>query len=204
MIILNKDDFFANGFCQKCYQHPENPNLCVKVVKNEATAPTVNRHDNEIKYYKKLNKRNSKRYKYQFYSKLIATKSTNLGVGQVFEIVRDDITNDISKTLEYYLLNLTESITLDKLKSSFKILVDLMVKHRIIVTDLRPQNICCKIKQDGEIEMVLIDGLGHRDFIPLVDWFSFFSKKKIYRRLDKYKMRDLEEQRRFLKEKQSK
>ena len=76
-----------------------------------------------------------------------------------------------------------------------------MIKHRIIANDFYPNNICCKILKDGSIEMVIIDGLGHKDLIPLAEWFSFFTRKKINRRIHRNQLNDFEKQRQHLKEK---
>ena len=58
----------------------------------------------------------------------------------------------------------------------------------------------CKILKDNTIQLIHIDGVGHRDFIPLVNWFSFFAKKKIKRRLIRFNLHDLDIQRDYLKE----
>ena len=46
-----------------------------------------------------------------------------------------------------------------------------------MAVDLWARNICCQRMMDGDIRLVIIDGLGHRDFLPLVDWFSYFTRK---------------------------
>ena len=74
-----------------------------------------------------------------------------------------------------------------------------MVKHKVIANDIISKNICCKILNDQSIQMIIIDGVGHRNFIPLVDWFSYFAKKKIDRRLLKKQMHDLNAQRKYLR-----
>ena len=84
-------------------------------------------------------------------------------------------------------------------RKAFEHLKRLMIKHRIIASDIRSKNICCKILKDESIQMIIVDGVGHRDFIPIVDWSSYFAKKKIERRLIKHDLHDLDAQRAFLK-----
>ena len=50
-----------------------------------------------------------------------------------------------------------------------------------------------------EFELIIIDGIGHRDFFPLADWFNYFSKKKVERTFKRWKFNSLGEQREFLK-----
>lgn len=140
-----------------------------------------------------------KKNDYQFFSVYHGTLETNLGTGYVFDLISDETTNNISKTLEYYLLNATDGISDHMLKDGFKKLIQLMVNYKIIANDIGSKNICCKILKDNTIQLIHIDGLGHRDFIPFVNWFSFFAKKKIERRLIKHNLHDLDIHRNGLK-----
>jgi len=114
-------------------------------------------------------------------------------------LIKDEMTNEFSKTLEYYLLYPDPLVSDEKLKIAFEILINLMVKYKIIANDISAKNICCKILKNGNIELIHIDGLGRRNFIPLVNWFSSFFKKKIERRLICYKLYDLDVYRESLK-----
>jgi hypothetical protein len=76
----------------------------------------------------------------------------------------------------------------------------MMIKHKIFTRDLRSRNICCRIiNEKNDIELVIVDGIGHRDFFPLADWFDFFSRKKVERTFDKWKFNCLNDQREYLK-----
>ena len=52
---------------------------------------------------------------------------------------------------------------------------------------------------ENDIELIIIDGIGHRDFFPLADWFYYFSRKKVERIFKRWKFNSLSEQREFLK-----
>ena len=196
MIEFQNEHFIAEGECQKCYQHPSNPNLCIKIIKKDINVPPLSY---EIKYSKKVSKKKIKKKDYPFYSNLHGTVKTNLGEGYIFDLIKDETTQEVSKTLEYYLLNPNPEISIQTLKIAFDKLIQLMVKYRIIANDMRSKNICCKILEDKTIQLILIDGLGHKDLIPLVNWVSFLAKKKIERRLVRFHLHDLELQRDYLK-----
>lgn len=136
----------------------------------------------------------------QVFSKYHGTIKTNLGIGYVFDLIKDETNGEVSKTLEYYLLNPTDGISDKMLKDEFNRLIQMMIKYKVIANDIRSKNICCKILKDGAIQLIHIDGVGHRDFIPLVNWSSFLAKKKIERRLIRFNLHDLDIQRDYLRE----
>ena len=195
MLYLPNTHFIAEGFNQLCYQHPANKNLCVKVEKGNAESSK--RLSNEINHYRRISKKDFKKFDYPFFSKLIEEIDTNLGKGYVFDLVRDETTGKVSKTYYQYLMYPHDNVTDEMLSIAYNKLIDLMGKYKIIANDIRSKNICCRIKKDKSIEMVLIDGIGHRDFLPLVDYFSFFAKKKIARRLKYHSLENIETQRNF-------
>ncbi len=199
MIQLEDKYYIGEGDIRVCYEHPLDKGLCIKVPRPETTRKYT---EKELLYFYKLAKRNKSKYQYPFYSDFHNEEETNFGLGQIFDLVRDETTGEISRTLEYYL---TESNTIEdeKLESALKVLKQQMTKHRVFTRDLRARNICCKIKDDESIELIIIDGIGHRDFFPFADWFHYFSKKKIDRTFTKWHFDSLDEQRKFLKRKQN-
>ena len=174
MIQLQEKHYINKGAFQKCYEHPEDINLCVKVKID------VNHHDDrvnrELRYYKKIQK---KKIAKQFWAKYHGTIETNLGLGYVYDLVRDVNSNEISKTVSDYLKMDKCPIPYNVLETEFQKLKQQMIKSKIIVRDLTGKNVCCKILKDNSIELVIIDGVGHRDFIPLVDYFHLFTKRKV-------------------------
>lgn len=194
MINLHDAHYIGEGEIRFCYEHPNDKDLCVKIPRQETTREYTNK---ELLYFKKLSKRDKTKYKYPFYSDFHNEVETNLGLGQVFDLVRDETNEEISKTLEHYLTNPSD-IKDDQLKLALADLKQQMIKYRVFTRDLRARNICCKVKQNGDIELVIIDGIGHRDFFPFADWVNYFSKKKIDRTFTKWHFNSLEEQRKFL------
>ena len=112
-------------------------------------------------------------------------------------MVTDETTGKTSKTLEYYL---TESNLIEdaKLWKALLELKDQMTINKVFTRDLRARNLCCKILKDNSIQIIIIDGIGHRDFFPFADFFHHFSKKKIERTFEKWHFTSIEDQRNFL------
>ncbi len=194
MVQLEDKHYIGEGEIRFCYEHPENEKLCIKIPRPETTKEYTNK---ELLYFKKLSKRNKLKYQYPFYSDFHKEENTNFGLGQIFDLVRDETTGEISKTLEYYLME-SDIIEDRLLESALASLRQQMMKHKVFTRDLRSRNICCKINTDDSIELIIIDGIGHRDFFPFADWFHYFSKKKIDRTFTKWHFNSLEEQRQFL------
>jgi len=196
MIKLNDNFYIAEGEARKCYYHPENPNLCIKIGKPEIAKDHLYK---EINYYLKIQNRNIDKFEYLFYSQYYGEVTTNLGTGFVYDLIKDETTDCISLTLREYLemndspiLDSTIVIELERLKQQ-------MIHHKIFVGDLRARNICVKILKDNSFRLIVIDGLGHRDFFPFADLFHHFAKKKVERRFVKANLHSLVEQRKLLK-----
>lgn len=196
MLILNKDHYIGEGEIRLCYYHPDDMNSCVKIPRETTTR---NYTLKEIKYFKKLSKRNKQKYSYKFFSDFQGEVLTNHGLGQIFDLILDYDSKEVSKTLEYYLLH-SNIVSDDKIESALIKLKQMMIKHRVFTRDLRSRNICCRlINSKNDIELIIIDGIGHRDFFPLADWFYYFSRKKVERIFKRWKFNSLSEQREFLK-----
>ena len=74
-----------------------------------------------------------------------------------------------------------------------------MITHKIFIGDLRARNLCCKILKDNTIQLIIIDGICHRDFFPIADYFNYFAKRKVELRFLKANLHSLTSQRKILK-----
>ena len=99
MINICEKYYIDKGALQKCYIHPENENLCIKV-KIDENHKDHTRVDREVQYYKKIQKKNIKNC---FWAKYHETLDTNFGIGYVYDLIRDETTNEVSKTVSEYL-----------------------------------------------------------------------------------------------------
>jgi len=194
MIQINETEYIGEGAFQKCYIHPDNENICLKIKINRHKDPRVER---EIKYYKKIQNKN----KLPFIAKYYGEINTNLGEASVYELIKDEVTNKVSLTLCDYLRMDNSPFSDELFISELERLKRSLIKHKVIVRDLMGKNICCKILKDNTIELIIIDGVGHRDFIPFVEWFRFFAKRKIEKIFLKKKLESMDEHRVWLNSK---
>jgi len=194
MILLHDQHYIAEGEIRKCYIHPSNKNLCIKIPKPEITLEYINK---ELFYFHKI--RRKKNFDYLFFSNYRGLVETSRGKGYSFDLIRDENTNQISKTLQQY-LEMDNSPFSDKiLMNGLLRLKQQMIRSKIFTRDLRPRNVCCKILKNNSLELIIIDGIGHRDFFPFADWFHYFSKKKVNRSFSKSKILNFSTQRKQFK-----
>ncbi len=195
MLDLKEKFYIGKGDFQKCFIHPDNSNLCVKIkIDDNHKNDRVNK---EVKYYEKIQNKRSKYFEYPFLAKFHGKEDTNLGVGFIYDLIRDETTNNVSLTLyDYLVMNespFSDELFLDHLQKLKKQLI----KHKVIVKDLTGKNICCKVLKNGCIELVIVDGVGHRDIIPFVEYIGIYRKMKINKIYRKKKLNSLDELRIF-------
>lgn len=90
MVILDEKLLLGQGAHKKCYIHPDNSSLCVKVLFQEPDTDM----DRELAYRKSRQRRNLKSKLLPMY---LGTIDTNLGTGYVYERVCDfDGTNSLT------------------------------------------------------------------------------------------------------------
>ena len=172
MLELNKDLFIGKGVARSCYEHPNNPNQCIKIVRPNGS---LKHEAREIRYYKHLQKSD---ISWEHISRFIKTEQTSLGHGVVFDLIRDE-DGEISKPIDFYLRQNTRNLN--------KIIVDgleelkcYLTDQNIVFKDLTALNILLQKKSNNEFKLVIIDGIGHSEFIPIC-YIPYFGKKKIKR-----------------------
>lgn len=191
MIQIEEKHYIGKGKLQKCFVHPDNENICLKINIDQKN-PRVKR---EINYYNKI----QKKFEIPFIAKYHGEKNTNLGVASVYDLIRDETTNKISLTLYDYLKMDNSPFSDELFISELEKLKRKMIEHKILASDLNGKNICCKILKNNSIDLVIIDGIGHRDFIPIVEWFHIFAKRKINKIFFKKKLYSMDEHRNWLR-----
>ncbi len=196
MIEISKENYIGQGLHQKCYVHPENKFFCLKLkIKKKVIDPRV---DREIQYYKKIKKKGTFDFLAQYHGKEI----TNLGIADVYDLIKDETTNEVSLSVYDYLKMKDSLFSDDLFVLEFEKLKEKLIKNKIIVRDLTAKNVCCKVLKDNSIKLIIIDGVGHRDFIPLVEYFSFFTRRKINKIFAVKKLHNMKEHRDLLLKKE--
>jgi hypothetical protein len=172
-VSLTANLFVAEGTDRKCFRHPSEAQLCIKVLHPECRSGRIWR---ELNYYSSLRRRGAD---FQHLTRFQGLIDTNLGKGAIFELVLDDDAR-VSKSLAYYLAQNDRHFdawitgAIEGLKQDF-------YQQWIVFHDLNPTNILVKRLGFNEFRLVVIDGIGHNHFIPLASYSRIFARRKIIR-----------------------
>lgn len=176
--ILQLDDtlLYGQGSHKKCFLHPHNKNLCIKIAYNEGGQKDLIR---EINYIDVLKRR---RKDYSILPKYFGKVNTNLGTGYVFEIIRD-YNNGRTQTLEDFITDLNLfSQNYSLIVRLLKELKEKLYKNEIITMVLFPENILFQKTDENTYRVRIVNDMGSAVLIPLEYHFKYFAHTKILRR----------------------
>lgn len=190
MISLKNLEPFACGGKRACYQHPEQPQRCLKVYLPGRSPEDQKQAD---PWWKQLrpssaydeNIRDSKNVA-QIYAQagkiagkhfpeIEGTIDTDLGSALCLELICDH-NGDISQSAKEYIIN--HGIT-PELEAAIEALGAFLLEHKILFRDPFPHNISIRIQSDGSMDAVIIDGLGDSSFLPYHRFIPGLTAKKI-------------------------
>lgn len=188
MINLDESGLVGRGFHRSCYRHPEDSRLCIKVLDGDHQKEA----DREIAYYRQLER---KGVTWEMLARYHGSIETNLGLGQVFDLITDP-NGETAKTLEYYMksqelsgnhvLDSDNSSDKQKLILSLQKLKRYLLNNKIITTEIKPRNIVCQRFGGQEFRAVIVDDIGNTEFIPFSSYIGFFAKAKINRKWERF------------------
>ncbi len=181
MLKLDRSGFVGRGLHRECYIHPENEDLCVKVV----VAGNEDETRREKKYYRHLEERN---VCWEMIPRYYGDVETNMGIGSVFDLIVDRA-GTVARTLEYY-LNSNEKTEEHSagLMHALVSLKEYLLEYRIITMSLKPKNIVYPLEGETEPRLVVVDNIGNSDFIPVCTYSNYFARKKILRKWKKFEI----------------
>lgn len=180
IINLTDDLLYGQGTHKKCFLHPLDNNLCIKIAYNKGGQRDLNRKLNYLKVLKRHHK------DYSILPQYYGPVKTNLGIGHVFELIQDyDGTK--SQTLEDFINSPTA------FKENFNMIVSLLkqlktdlYKNEIITMLLFPSNIIFQKTAPDNYRARIINDMGSAVLIPLEYHFKYFAHTKILRRWEKF------------------
>jgi hypothetical protein len=170
---LSAKYFVAEGTYRKCFRHPDDESLCIKVLHPDTESGRFKR---EIRYYSRLQRRG---VDFRHLTPCHGMIDTSLGKGAIFDLVRDDDAR-ISRSLHYYLSQNDRQFNawivdeIEHLKQNF-------YDQWIVFHDLNPTNILVRRLGFDEFRLVVIGGIGHHHFFPLASYSSTFARKTLVR-----------------------
>ncbi len=181
MIELNASLLIGKGWHRECYQHPERPDLCIKVVVNGGPEETVR----EQAYLRHLCKRS---INWKLLPRYLGKVDTSLGQGAVFELIRDK-NGEVSKSLEDILLEESSSAGYDyeQIRAALTALRKYLLNERIITMPIKPKNILLQRTESDSFNCYVIDNIGNSEFIPISTYLPGCARRKILRRWNKFK-----------------
>ena len=187
MIELSSELLVGQGLHRDVYQHPEDPDLCLKVrVDRDRINRGPQEEAREQGYYRLLQKR---RVPWQGLPQFHGNVDTNLGPAAIFELIRD-VDGSVSKNLEYYLADaaITEG-HLNQLIFELNQLKLYLLRYNIITMSLKSKNIVFQQLDEQQWRCVIIDNIGNSDWIPLMTYVPLFGRIKIRRKWQDFKRR---------------
>ena len=189
---------FAVGGTRRCYIHPEDASRCVKVLRPDRT-PSARRavatgwrrfkrlanfddQRKEIEAYRRLKR--SGQLDYTHVPRFYGTVDTDQGVGIVTALFRN-FDDGFPRNLEE-LLPLGTTDALERAIDEFK---QWLRRELFLTRDLLPHNIIAVADSPERYRLVVVDGIGNSEFLPLSHWFKWSARAKIERKIRKFDYR---------------
>lgn len=183
-VQLSNKYLIGEGSKRKCYQHPEIPELCVKV----AIKPTIKRRDQnrgEMIYYELLEKRG---VSWDRVAKCYGWIQTNLGQGLVFELIRDKQNRPLPNLEQQLKAN---NVDKEEVSRELKSLKQWIIRSAVIVHDLSLANIVYNPDRPEGKRLILVDGVINRNLVKLASYIAFLARNKMERSWKRFCRNDL-------------
>ena len=198
MIILKDKKWIDQGANRVCYVHPDDPDKVLKIIKpwkraryKKQQAPWYKKlrsascFDDNLQELKALKWLESKDGMEQFFPKCYGMMETDLGDALCMEYVHSGLKERKIISLDNYL---KENGFTDEIMKALDELCHFLYNNLIITRDLRSFNIMVRYRNEG-INLVIVDGLGNPEFIPVSNVIASFGRSKIQRKLKRFKQR---------------
>ena len=185
MLSLSKLKPFEKGTKRSCYVHPDDPNLCVKVISGQSyDRKKLVEQRLEIEDFALL-KHRDEAVLFERFPKNAGVVSTDLGQGIINQLLRD-FDGQISRNFGELIIK--EGLNLE-LKQDIMKLKQWLRTHRCLTRDTGPHNMVAVRLADDEWKLVIIEGMINHKFSWLTKTFRWFANYMIERELRKFDRR---------------
>lgn len=200
MLTLADQEPFAIGGTRRCYVHPHDENLCVKVLRPDRTAAArladargwrrlkgrrgFDDQRKELKAYRRLSRRPPGDWAHV--PRCHGAVRTDQGIGIVTELHRD-WHGGFPLNLEQLLA--TPSGMTEALAAAIAEFKAWLRRERFLSRDLLPHNIIAVAVEERRYRLVIVDGIGNSELLPLSSWFDVCARHKIERKIRKFDQR---------------
>ena len=178
ILMLAPSDVIAKGLARTVYQHPDRGDACIKIDHYEYREEHKDMQ-REAAYYRRIMFFRRTKF-FSGIPNFYGLVQTNLGVGSIFELVKDETTGAISRPLNVIAID-ELGHRYGEISAALDRLIQSLFDEGIVLCDPHPGNIVVQELRDGSLRLVFIDGIGHNIFIPIVDAFICLSRKKLAR-----------------------
>lgn len=179
MIDLSDAHLLGKGSSRECYVHPEDDSKCVKVTYSANRGITRE----EMKHYRRYLRRG---ISWDMMARAYGFVSTSRGVGAVFSLARD-FNGEISGSLDFYLQKAHETMISEReLRSSMAVFRSYLQRERIIVRELKADNLIYQRLGPATGRLILIDGVGNNEFLPVANYSVLFARRSLKKRWKKF------------------
>ena len=189
---------FAIGGTRRCYVHPRDDRLCVKILRPDRTAAARHRaatgwrrlkgkrgfddQRKERKAYDALLKRGQRDWRHV--PRYHGTVATDQGLGIVTDLQRN-YDGRFPLNLNELLPNgMTEPIAAAIAEFQAWLRRDLFLSR-----DLLPHNIIAVAESPSRYRLMIVDGIGNSEMLPFSSWFDACARRKVERKIAKFDMR---------------
>lgn len=177
MVFLSDELLLGQGTKRRCYVYPDEPSLCIKIT-SERGKRSANR---EIRYLNRLRRRGVSMAQIGDFRGRV---QTNLGLGELYQLVRD-YDGRVSGSMRHYLRLGDDEVT-ETIVAAIEELRVYLVQNEILFSDLKVDNLLAKKGCDGSLRLVIIDGVGDNNQIPFLEYFQPLRVRQCMKKWDAF------------------
>lgn len=181
MIDLSQTKPLGAGAHRSCYPHPENKNLCIKVL-HDATKNELRSIKYEMRYYSHINSYLKDWISIPRYYGIV---ETDIGPGYVFDMILD-YDGQTSTMLDDVMEACDSSEQASKIVDLILQLKKYIRDNHILTMTLSPHNILCQRTSETTMVPVICDNLGRNSVIPWSHWFTSIGNSSQQKRWEKF------------------
>ena len=194
MLTLAGREPFAIGGTRRCFVHPDDESLCVKVLRPDRTPSArlagargwrrlkgLRGFDDQRKEVKAYRQLRQSRIDWTHVPRYHGTVPTDQGIGVVTELHRN-WDGRFPLNLEQLVPNgMTDALdaAIDEFKAWLR-------RTLFLSRDLLPHNIIAVAVEPQRFRLVIVDGIGNSELVPLSNWFATCARRKVERKIRKF------------------
>lgn len=181
VIDLSQSKPLGTGAHRSCYPHPENRQLCIKVL-HTVTKSELRNIKHEMRYYRHID---SYLTDWSCIPRFHGTVETNMGIGYVFDLILD-YDGTPSATLGNIIETCESPEQAQKIVNLILQLKKYIRDNHILTITMNPHNVLCRRVSEFEMVPVICDNLGRSSVIPWSHWFQSIGDSSQQKRWERF------------------